>query len=65
MDGGGAGWAITPAKCSFLWGSGHELTGKVFSTAECKVHGLVGVGATEDHFSQFSSPAEYKAKANF
>ena len=37
----------------------------VFRTAECKVHGLVGVGATEDHFSQFSSPAEYKAKANF
>lgn len=65
MDGGRAGWAMTPARCSFPWGSGHELTGMVFGTAECKVHGLVGVGATEDHFSQFSSPAEYKAKANF
>lgn len=66
MDAGRAWWAATAAGRSFLWGSGHELTGEVLSTAECKVHGLVDVtGATEDHFSQVSSPAEYNAKASF
>ena len=33
---------------------------------ECKVQGLVGVvGATEDRFSHFASPAEWEARTSF